>query len=80
MKEIFRNTMLILIGTATVAHASGIQAEGGNLLVTLFLGFGAVILVFQLVPALILLGSMIKGLLSLNTPATVSADDAKWKS
>jgi hypothetical protein len=75
MKEIIRSVMLVLIGTVAVAHAGDIQAEGGGLLVTLFLGFGAVIIVFQLVPGLLLLGSMIKGLFSLNSPEIVPADD-----
>jgi hypothetical protein len=78
MKELIKSVMLVLIGTAAVAHAGEIQTEGGGLLVTLFLGFWAVILVFQLVPGLILLGSMIKGLFSLNSP--VSADDPGRKS
>jgi hypothetical protein len=80
MKEIIKSVLLVLIGTVTVAHAGDVQGEGGSLLVTLFLGFGAVILVFQLVPGMILLGSMIKGLLSLNKPATASADDSGRKS
>jgi hypothetical protein len=80
MKETIRNAMLILIGTATFAQAGGMQAEGGSFLVTLFLGFFAVILVFQLVPALLLLGSMVKGLLSLNRPVTVPAEDSARKS
>jgi hypothetical protein len=80
MKEIIRNIMLLLVGTATVAHAGAGQGEASSFLVTLFLGFFAVIIVFQLVPGLILLGSMIKGVLSLNKPATVSADDSGRKS
>jgi hypothetical protein len=80
MKEIIRGAMLVLIGTGAVAHAGDLQAEGSGLLVTLFLGFGAVILVFQLVPGMLLLGSMIKGLFSLNSPGSVSADDSGRKS
>jgi hypothetical protein len=80
MKEIIRGAMLVLIGTAAVAHAGDLQGEGSGLLVTLFLGFGAVILVFQLVPGMLLLGSMIKGLFSLNRPAAASADEPGRKS
>jgi hypothetical protein len=80
MREIIRNAMLLLIGTATVAQAGSMPAEGGSFLVTLFLGFFAVIVVFQLVPALILLGSMIKGLVSFNSPAAAPADGSGRKS
>jgi hypothetical protein len=66
MKEIIRSVLLVLIGTVSVAQAGSVPGGEGSLLVTAFLGFGAVILVFQLVPALLLLGSMIKGVLSLN--------------
>lgn len=65
MRAIIRNVLLVLIGTASIAHA-GVQGGDGSLLVTAFLGFGAIILVFQLVPALFLFGSMVKGVLSLN--------------
>jgi hypothetical protein len=77
MKEIIRSVLLVLIGTVSVAHAGG-QGGESSLLVTAFLGFFAVILVFQLVPALILLGSMIKGVLSLNSdPLAVKGSGPK---
>lgn len=80
MNEMIRNAMLILIGSATLAHAGGTQGEGSSLLVTLFLGFFAVVIVFQLVPGLILLGSMLKGLLHLNSPEVAPAKDSGRKS
>ena len=48
---------------ATYSHAaSGAAADENGLLVTLFLAMGAIIIVFQLAPGLLLFGSMLKGL------------------
>lgn len=53
----------ILVGTASAAHASGgAEGEGSSLLLALFLGFGALIIVFQFCPGGSLFCSMIKGL------------------
>ena len=57
-------TILYLVITVTEALAAG---GGGSvktlsLLTIFFLGFGALIIVFQLVPALILFGAMLKAL------------------
>ncbi len=72
MKVLFA-MLLSQVITVTQASASGGGGDGGelSLLTTLFLGFGALIIVFQLVPAVILLGGMIKGLVS---PATKNAE------
>lgn len=54
-----------LIGSAGwVFAASGDAAGGSGILVVLFLVFGALILVFQLIPGLVLFSSMLKGLFS----------------
>ncbi len=51
--------------TSSVAVAStGADSEGSSFLLWLFLGFGALIIVFQSVPGLLLLFSMIKGVFS----------------
>ena len=48
---------------ATPALASGDpEATGTSLLVLLFLGFGALIVAFQLIPSVVLFSSMLKGL------------------
>ena len=62
MKIIMKILAAILVG-ATPALASGNpdRAEG-SLLVLLFLGFGALIVALQLIPSLLLFGSMLKGL------------------
>ena len=55
-----------LLLTVTQAMASGSGGHGENLgfLAILFIGFGALILVFQAVPAVLLFAGMVKGLLS----------------
>jgi hypothetical protein len=56
-------TIIALIATSTAFAASGAQTEDSGLLVALFLGVGALIVAFQLLPGLTLFGSMMKGLL-----------------
>lgn len=56
-------TMMTLIATTAFA-ASGAESEGNGLLVTLFLGIGALIVVCQMLPGLALFGSMVRGLFS----------------
>ena len=63
MKNIIRNTLVALFcfsSSAFAAVESG--GEGGSFLLTLFIGFFALIVVFQLVPAIILFFGMLKGL------------------
>jgi len=57
---------LFLSGTcASSTFAADAVSEGSSsLLLTLFLGFFALIVVFQLVPAVLLFGGMVKGLFS----------------
>ncbi len=66
MKTTFRNILItLLIGSASVAFAaSGAESEENSLLLGLFLGFGALIIVFQLFPGAMLFYSMVKGLFS----------------
>jgi len=66
MKDIARNIMMVLICVMTVVTpvfaAAGSAKEGGSLLLTLFIGFFALIVVFQLVPACLLFVGILKGL------------------
>ena len=67
MKNLIRNTVLTLIFVATVvspAFAAAPADKGGSLLLTLFIGFFALIVVFQLVPACLLFVGIVKGLFS----------------
>ncbi|HEY5674809.1 MAG TPA: hypothetical protein VIR78_13965 [Malonomonas sp.] len=63
MKNIIRNTLIVLAGFSTTAHAAAeAGGEGGSFLLTLFIGFFALIIVFQLIPAVLLFAGMLKGL------------------
>ena len=66
MKKMLRNTLIALFALSSSAFAAGgtVPSSEGGLLISLFVGFFALILVFQLVPATIMLIGMVKGLLS----------------
>lgn len=57
------NVLTTLVVTATPLPASnGPETMGTSLLIILFLGFGALIVVCQLIPGLVIFCSMMKGL------------------
>ncbi|GLI37960.1 hypothetical protein KI811_09755 [Geobacter hydrogenophilus] len=59
------NALIVTIATASSAlAASGAAADEGGFLAPLFLTLGAAVIAFQTIPAIILLGSMVKGLFS----------------
>jgi hypothetical protein len=63
MKTTLRNTLIALLTFSSSAFAaSGTGAGEGSLLVALFFGFFAVIIVFQLVPATLMLVGILRGL------------------
>lgn len=65
MKSLFTNSLgILLISAGSAFAATGTGTEENGWLWMLFLGFGAVIVVFQVVPAMILLGAMLKGIFS----------------
>lgn len=55
-------TLGALMAMATPAMAGGMETEGTSLVTILLIGFGALIVVGQLIPALVLFGGMVKGL------------------
>ena len=58
-------TITALVASVTPALAAGGGGtEGISLLTALFLGFGALVIVFQLIPGLVLFAAMLKGLFS----------------
>jgi hypothetical protein len=65
MKSILTYTasLLIMIAGSAFADTGAGAAENGWLWM-IFLGFGAMIVAFQLVPSMILFGSMLRGLFS----------------
>jgi len=64
MKIKLATMMTLLAAASTSFAASGAESEGNGLLVMLFLGIGALIIAFQMLPGLALFGSMLKELLS----------------
>ncbi len=64
MKNTLRNTLIALITFSSSAYAATEGAGEGSLLLSLFIGFFALIVVFQLVPAVILFVGLVRGLFS----------------
>jgi hypothetical protein len=56
----------ISLAIATPAYAATNQAESFGLLTWLFLGFGALIVMLQLIPGIVIVAAIIKGLLAPN--------------
>ena len=63
MKNILRNALVALFVCSSSAFAAGstVAGSGGGFLLSLFVGFFALILVFQIVPATLMLIGMVKG-------------------
>jgi hypothetical protein len=73
MKTTLRMLIAILAGSASAAYAAqGAEIEGAGVLAYLFIGFFALIVVTQLVPAMILFFGMVKGLFTRETKKDVS--------
>lgn len=65
MKSILRISLIALFTFSSAAFAAGGTTDGqGGFLLSLFIGFFALILVFQIVPAFLLCVGMIRGLLN----------------
>ena len=77
MKLITAILMMIMLTTTPVLASSGQEIMGTSLLVLLFLGFGALIIVCQLIPSVMLFCSMLKGLFHIAAPETVPKTGAK---
>jgi hypothetical protein len=64
MKVFIKLTAALLIAASYAQASSGASGDEGSFLVNLFLAFGAIIIVFQLIPGLVLFSSMIKAVFS----------------
>jgi hypothetical protein len=63
MKRILQSTLIALTAISSSAFAAEAAGAGeGSLLVALFIGFFALIIVFQLVPAVLMLVGILRGL------------------
>jgi len=70
-------TLLATIGWVTPAlAATGAVVKGTSILIILFLGFVALIVVFQFIPGLVLFLSMLKGVFT-TSPKKVSVTEEK---
>ena len=64
-----------MFGSASTSFAaSGVQGQETGILVYFFIGFFALIIISQLVPAVILFVGMIKGVFARSEKAAVSKD------
>jgi hypothetical protein len=69
---------IALIGIASRAlAATGGKAEGSGVLIILFLAFGALIIVFQLIPGVVLFVSMVKGLFGKEKETVAAKESVK---
>ncbi|BDV41835.1 hypothetical protein GURASL_07580 [Geotalea uraniireducens] len=64
MKTTARTLIAMIASASSAFAASGAGVDESGFLTPLFLAFGALIVAFQTVPALMLFGSMLKGLFS----------------
>lgn len=64
MKATLTTIIATLVAATPVVAVTGSETEPSGLLLYLFMGFGALVIVCQLVPGLMLLGAMLKGFLS----------------
>ena len=64
--KVLKSTIISLLITVTevMAYGGGADGEGPSLLMICLMGFGALIIVFQIFPAIILFLGMVKGLVS----------------
>jgi hypothetical protein len=62
MRTMMRVIFVTLASVAPALAANGSEAKGSVFMLILFLGFAALIVVFQFIPGLILFASMLKGL------------------
>lgn len=70
-----RMMMSMIAGSASAAFAaSGTQTEDAGILTYLFIGFFALIIVSQLIPAMILFFGLVKGLFSRQEKPSVNVD------
>jgi hypothetical protein len=66
MRTLIGTLIITLASVAPALAATGSETKGSTFLLILFLGFAALIIVFQFIPGLVLFATMLKGLF---TPA-----------
>lgn len=68
MKHTMTTLGALMTWTTPVWATGGMETEGTGLITILFIVFGTLIVVGQLIPALVILGGMVKGLLGKTRP------------
>ena len=58
----FINALTVMLASVVPALAGGSESEAGGFLIYLFLGFGALIIVFQFTPGLVLFLTIVREL------------------
>ena len=76
MRTLIRSILVTLAWVVPALAAEGGAANGSSLLLILFLGFAALIIVFQFIPGLVLLFSMLKGIFT-STPKKAAVTHSK---
>jgi hypothetical protein len=80
MKLTVQNTLFSLFGSTSVAFAAGgPETEGSGLLLILFIVFGALIILFQTAPGMVLFSSMMKGIFSVFAPKSAKTSNTDGK-
>lgn len=70
-----RMLISMVAGSASAAYsATGMQSEGAGILAYFFVGFFALIIVSQLVPAMILFFGLVKGIFSRQEKSSVNVE------
>jgi len=62
MRTLIRALIVTLVSVAPALAANGSEVNGSSFLLILFLGFVALIIVFQFIPGLVLFASILRGL------------------
>jgi hypothetical protein len=66
---------LVVVGTAFVSNIGGV-AQGNSVMTKLFLVFFGAIIALQVIPGLVLIGAMIKGIVTINKREQAHETDA----
>lgn len=77
LNKLAQAAALTIVAVPALAASEGANAEIGWLGI-IFLGFGALIIVFQFIPAVMLFGSMLKGLFSATKSTLATGGEKKF--
>ena len=79
MKTAIRATIAALAAVTPAIAAETAGYEGNGLLLNLFIGFGALIIAFQLIPGIMLFTAMIKGLFATAEKPALAVNETEDK-